>query len=69
MAGDGSGELKTEIHPKDMLGPVDDTRESLEGYAQKHKISVELAALIFILDELRRTHWGIDELLAKSHER
>lgn len=56
----------TEIHPKDILGPVDDTRESITAFAAVHGMSMESATSLFILDELRRIHWGIDELLAKT---
>ncbi|MBA7648408.1 hypothetical protein ES703_56194 [subsurface metagenome] len=56
---------EAEIHPKDLLGPVNDTRDSVTAYASLHGMSIEAATSLFILDELRRIHWGVDELLGR----
>ena len=59
------GEKETE-HPKTILELMDNTRTSVEAYAQTKKISTVEAALILILNELRCMHWHYDQGMVKQ---
>ena len=57
--------MKQITHPKNQIDVIEGTRESIEGYAQVHRLSIGDTASILILNELRCIHWGIDEILEK----